>query len=151
MVRMVNIHDCRLCRMMLRCCSGMFVCVWKFRRENLQLSFLASFVAYLGLERKHFAVNYPPSLLLLTDRRFSVQQERKEIRPKWWKAQSTLTCGFCSAMNLLLLFQLFRKTNKIKILSAPTPFDVYFPCGFCTLTFCSFLFNWDREKFFLKK
>lgn len=126
------------------------VCLCVFLRRRIFSLVLASFVAYSGLERKHFAVNYLPSPRLWTDRRFAVQQERNEKSPKWWKSQSTLTCGFCSAMNPLVLLQLPRKTNKIKILSTPTLTDVYFPCGFCTLTFCFFLSNWDRENFIQK-
>lgn len=67
----------------------------------------------------------------------------EEAAPKWWKAQSTLTWGFCySAPNPP------RKASKeIKILSVPTLTDVYFPCGFCTLIFCCCWIEIDESLF----
>lgn len=94
------------------------------RRVSLELW---SRLRLSGQERKHFAVNYPSRLLFCDREKIPPQQSS----PKWWKAQSTLTWGFCYLAPTASLAQ--QTAEKMKILSSPTLTDVYSRCGFCTL------------------
>lgn len=120
-ISLVIIHDCWWC----------YIFTYRF-------FFPPSFSVGCGQGREYFAVNYPPSLKLSRDFCF--------FAPKWWKAQSTLTCGFCYfATNFLREIKFFFFCPPLSPLT-----DVYFLCGFCTLIFVMLLLNWDgRESLLL--
>lgn len=129
----VIIHDCRW--------YYIFTHRFPFRLSGKSWASV-SFAAF-WTKTKTFCGKLPDSPS--TDREKILPQQRS---PKWWKAQSTLTCGFCY---LAPSAPPQKTAEEIKILFSATLTDVYFRCGFCTLRYCLPLLNWAKAKVYIPK